>query len=207
MKIRSVAHNNRKKVFEVSTATRKHVFPFSKAEPAPTVQDPIDELFVDREAGREAFTYILRSGRTGTVHAEQVLDYNQDPTYLRDLLLYRLTLEARKRVAQSPLSKRELARRLDTSAAQLYRLLDQTNYRKSLDQVLALLRVLDCEVDLVVRAKTASIDIDASDPLLERADAAVRSLFESSLGRPLALREKRPKYLAKAGRPRKKMGA
>ena len=81
--------------------------------------------------------------------------YSQDPTYLRDLLLYRLTLEAQKRVAKSPLSKREIVRRLGTSAAQLYRLLDQTNYRKSVDQLLALLQVLNCDVDLVVRTKTA----------------------------------------------------
>lgn len=40
---------------------------------------------------------------------------------------------------------------LGTSAAQFYRLLDQTNYRKSVDQVLSLLHVLDCDVDLVVR--------------------------------------------------------
>ena len=31
MKIRSVRHNNRKKVFEVGTSTKKLVFPFSKA--------------------------------------------------------------------------------------------------------------------------------------------------------------------------------
>ena len=157
MKIRSVRHNNRKKVFEVGTSTKKLVFPFSKAEPTPTptAEDPITELSVDPEAGREAFTYVLHSGRTGTVHVEQVLEYNQDPTYLRDLLLYRLTLEAQKRVAASPLSKREIVRRLGTSAAQLYRLLDQTNDRKSVDQVLALLQVLNCDVDLVVRTKTA----------------------------------------------------
>jgi len=65
-----------------------------------------------------------------------------------------LTLEAQKRIADSELSKREIVRRLGTSAA-LYRLLDQTNYRKSVDQVLALLQVLNCEVDLVVRPKTA----------------------------------------------------
>ena len=64
-------------------------------------------------------------------------------------------LEAQKRVAKSPLSKREIVRRLGTSAAQLYRLLDQTNYRKSVDQLLALLQVLNCDVDLVVRTKTA----------------------------------------------------
>ena len=66
-----------------------------------------------------------------------------------------LTIEAQKRIAASPLSKREIVRRLGTSAAQLYRLLDQTNYRKSVDQLLALLQVLNCEVDLVVRTKTA----------------------------------------------------
>jgi hypothetical protein len=84
-----------------------------------------------------------------------VLEYNQDPSYLRGLLLYRLTLEAQKRIAESPLSKREIMRRMGTSASQLYRLLDQTNDRKSIDQVLALLQVLNCDVDLVVRAKTA----------------------------------------------------
>jgi hypothetical protein len=131
------------------------VFPFAKAAPAPTAADPIANIIVDPEAGREAFTYTLQSGRNGTVHVEQVLEYNQDPKYFRDLLLYRLTLEAQKRVAESPLSKREIVRRLGTSAAQLYRLLDQTNYRKSVDQVLALLQVLNCEVDLVVRTKTA----------------------------------------------------
>lgn len=155
MKIRSVKFNNRRKVFEVRTATKTLVFPFSKAKPTPNRHDPIAEIFVDQEAGREAFTYLLRSGGTGTMHVEQVLEYNQDPSYLRDLLLYRLTLEAQKRIAESPLSKREIVRRLGTSAAQLYRLLDQTNYRKSVDQVLALLQVLNCEVDLVVRTRTA----------------------------------------------------
>lgn len=155
MKIRAVRHNNRRKAFEVRTSTKRLAFPFSKAEPTPTMRDPIAELFVDPDAGREAFTYVLHSGRTGTVHVEQVLEYNKDPAHLRNLLLYRLTLEAQKRIAASPLSKREVVRRLGTSAAQLYRLLDQTNYRKSVDQVLALLQVLNCDVDLVVRTKSA----------------------------------------------------
>jgi hypothetical protein len=155
VKIRTVTYNNRKKTFEVQTAARRLVFPFFKAEPAPTAHDPIREISVDRDADREAFTYVLRSGRAGIVHAEQVLEYNQEPAYLRDLLLYRLTLEAQKRIADTPLSRREIVRRLGTSAAQLYRLLDQTNYRKSIDQMLALLQVLDCDVDVIVRSKTA----------------------------------------------------
>jgi hypothetical protein len=85
-----------------------------------------------------------------------VLEYNQDPHYLRDGLLYKLTIEAQKRVKASPLSKREMIRRLGTSATQFYRLLDQKNYSKSVDQLLTLLHVLDCDVDLLVRAKPTS---------------------------------------------------
>lgn len=155
MKIRAVAGNNRKKVFEVKTSTGTLVFPYAKLDPQPTVQDPLERAFIDRELDQEGFTYILTSGLEGTVHLEQVLEYNQDPGYLRDALLYKLTIEAQQRVQASPLSKREIIRRLGTSATQFYRLLDQTNYRKTIDQLLSLLHVLDCDVDLVVRAHKA----------------------------------------------------
>jgi hypothetical protein len=139
----------------VKTSRRTFLFPYSKTDPPPTGDDKIVRLYVDPEFDREALTYVLESGKEGTVHVDQILDYNQDPNYLRDLLLYRLTVEAQRRVEASSLSKREIIRRLGTSATQFYRLLDQTNYRKSVDQLLSLLHVLDCDVDLVVRAKTA----------------------------------------------------
>jgi transcriptional regulator with XRE-family HTH domain len=85
------------------------------------------------------------------VHVEQVLDYNHDPAYLREVLLYDMTLAAQARLGRAGLSRRELARRLGTSPTQLYRLLDQTNARKSVDRMLALLSVLDCEVEMRVR--------------------------------------------------------
>jgi hypothetical protein len=155
MKIKSVTRNNRVKSFEVATSRQALAFPFAKADPIPSSEDPIVELFVDPELAREGFTYVLRSGRSGSVHIEQVLEYNQDPRYKRDLLLYKLTLEARKCIEASPLSKREIIRRLGTSAAQLYRLLDPANSRKSIDQMLFLLHVLDREIDLIVRDRTA----------------------------------------------------
>lgn len=155
MKIRSVKKNNRKHAFEVATWRCKYLLPYVKADPAPTASDPVAEVEVDDELGREGFTYRLVSGREGSVHIDHVLEYNQDPSHMRDLLLYGLTIEAQRRVDASPLSKREIIRRLGTSPAQFYRLLDQTNYQKSLDKVLLLLHVLDCDVDLVVRAKSA----------------------------------------------------
>jgi predicted XRE-type DNA-binding protein len=122
----------------------------------PSGDDPIDRVYVDKELAREGFTYVLKSGKNGTVHIEQVLEYNQDPSYLRDVILYKLTVEAQKRLEKSALSKREIIRRLGTSATQFYRLLDQKNYQTSVDQLLSLLHVLDCDVNLIIRAKTPS---------------------------------------------------
>ena len=155
MKIGSVKANNRRKAFEITAAKKRLVFPFAQLEVQPTADDPIANVYVDAELGAEGFTYVLKSGREGTVHVEEVLEYNQDPDHLRDLLLYRLTLEAQQRIAATRLAKREIIRRLGTSPTQLYRLLDQTNYRKSVDQLLRLLQVLDCDVQLVVRTKSA----------------------------------------------------
>lgn len=155
MKIRRVTANNRRKAFEVVTARHTYRFPFAKLRLRPAPTNRIKQVSVDKELGSEAFTYALESGAEDTVHIDDVLNYNEDPGYMRDLLLYKLTVEAQARVKQSPLSRRELIRRLGTSATQFYRLLDQTNYRKSVDQLLSLLRILDCDVDFIIKKRAA----------------------------------------------------
>jgi hypothetical protein len=156
VKIRTVSYNNRKKAFEVTMGSHRYVYPYSRAEKGPKPGDMVREVHVDEELGRERFTYVLDSGREGTVHAGQVLDYNEDAGYRHDALMYRLTVEAQTRLKGSPLSRREIIRRLGTSATQFYRLLDQTNTRKSFAQMLALLHILGCEVELVVRKRKSA---------------------------------------------------
>jgi len=148
MKIQKVKANNHKKAFEVRAGNKTYFFPYSLLDSPPRSKDPIDSLFVDKELGNEAFTYVLKSGSEGTVHMDHVLEYNEDPKYMADLILYKLTVEAQKRIEKAAISTREICRRLETSASQLYRLLDQTNYRKSVKQLLALLYILGCEVDM-----------------------------------------------------------
>ena len=145
--------NNRRQAFDVRIKNQTLAFPYACAEPSPHRENRVREVLVDAALGNEAFTYILQSGAEGTIHVEQVLEYNEDPTYLRDQLLYELTIEAQKRVKASRLSKREIIRRLGTSASQFYRILDQTNYKKSIGQLLALLHILDCEVSVVVKSR------------------------------------------------------
>ena len=151
MKIRQVVANNRKGQLELTVRSgQMYPMPYAKLNPR------ICDVCVDKEFGNEAVTYVLKSGTEGSIHIDHVLEYNQDPDHLAELLSHKLTVEALKRIGKSGLSRRELARRLRTSLPQLYRLLDPTNTRKSLTQQIALLHVLDCEVNLVVTPKRAA---------------------------------------------------
>lgn len=156
MKITGVRANGRKRAFEVATRRDLLVFPYSMANPAPSSEDAVIDVHVDAELANEAFTYTLTSGVEGSVHIDAVLEYNQDPAFMADLALYRLTTQVRQRFETSPLSAREVARRLGTSPAQLYRLLDPTNYSKSARQLLSLLYVLGYDIEVDVKERPAN---------------------------------------------------
>ena len=151
MKISRVTANNRRKELLITTGTgAAYSFPYAEADPRPGPENPVKEVFVDEELGNEAITYVLQTGDEGSIHIDQVLEYHKDPGYLAEMLTYKLTLEARKGIANCGLSRRQVARRLKTSVPQLYRLLDPANTNKSMSQLVTLLHVLDREVDLVV---------------------------------------------------------
>ncbi len=157
MKIRSARVDYRKRRVELTTyGGRSLPYPFVRMEPQPSSDDRVAEIEIDRELGREAVTYTLESGGEGFVHIDQALDYNADPAYLAELLVHRLTLEATRRIEECGLSRREIARRLGTSVPQLYRLLEPGRPSKSINQLVKLLNVLGCEVDLVLRERSAA---------------------------------------------------
>ena len=151
VKVLNASINNRRREFEIELADRGVLtFPYHRAEPSPTSDDPIREFFIDPELGNEGVTYVLESGAAGSVLSDYVLEINRDPAYMRDLLLHQLTVEAVRRMESSPSGVRQLGRRLKTSPAQVYRLLDTTNYKKTVDKLLELLHVLDASVEVRV---------------------------------------------------------
>ena len=164
MKILSVEPNARKKLFLVRTRRGEYQFPYAKLRLVPTSEDPVDEVFPDPEVGNEGFTYRLRSGAEDTVPLDAVLDFNQDPDYLRDLFLHQLTVEALEGLEESGLGIRQLSRQLGTSPSQVYRLLDPTNYRKSVGQMLALLHMLDRKVEVTVTSREAEVAQSSTSP-------------------------------------------
>ncbi len=163
MKILSLKINNHKKAFELRTYKGSYEYPYAMLDAQPTERDKIASACIDPELGNEAFTYELESGVEDSIHIDRVLEYNRDPAYMRDLLLYKLTLETKKLFESSPLGIREVSRRLDTSPTQIYRILDEENYRKSIDRVFELLTVLQCRID--IRSLSAEDDqVGAANP-------------------------------------------
>ncbi len=180
MKIDSVSYNNRKQSFEIETEGRLLSLPYVKAMPYFDGRITVSRVWVDEEIASEGFSFLYGSDQEETVHVEQVLEYNNDPTYLRESLVYNLTIEAQKRIKVSRLGRREIIRRLGTSPAQLYRLLDQKNVQKTIDRLVELLAVLDYVVELTVSERFSEAEI-LEFPQVQQ------GLTESVLGDPGSL--------------------
>ena len=138
------------------TARAVFEFPYARSEPVPTPDDRLVRVYVDPELANEGFTWVLESGEEGSLHIDHVLEYNEDPTYMADLQLFDLTVEVLELVEASSMSKREIIRRLRTSPAQLYRVLDPTNYRTSFRQLLAILHLLGYEAKVEITPRSSA---------------------------------------------------
>jgi len=147
LKIKFVTVNNRKKAIEIETSKDKFSLPFSRLELRPSAKNKIAQIFVDKELGSRAVTYLMTSGKEASVHLDAFLDYNKDPDFVRAAALYQRTIAAMELMSKSSLSKHEVVRRLKTSPSQLARLLDPANKSKSVDEMLRLMSVLGYRVE------------------------------------------------------------
>ena len=148
MKIKEVRLNFKKKSVEIKPSKGASLsIPFVKLPKVPTLKDPLISAIVDADLAHRAVTIQYKSGAEESVHLDAFLEYNQDPSHLRELALHDLTLRACEYLEASGLSKHEVIRRLGTSPSQLYRLLDPANTRKSIDEMIKLLAILGYRVE------------------------------------------------------------
>jgi DNA-binding phage protein len=146
MKIRRVLAHEKKRAFIVQAGAKSYEVPFSTFTVAPSKRDPLISVSVDRELGGLGFSFRLKSGKQETMLLEQVLEMHHDPEVARKRALYDLTCLAQDTARRSKLTKRAIARRLGCAPTHLYRLLDQTFYGKTIDQMVKLLSVLGVEL-------------------------------------------------------------
>jgi hypothetical protein len=193
MIIEKASVNKKRKTLEIDTAKGHFSLPFSKLSLPPTDENEIQKIHIDPELGNEGITYRLSNGDEDSVHVDAFLDYNKDPEYVARITLYNLTRTAINLVQVAQLSKREIARKLRTSPAQLYRLLDTTNYKKTIDQMIKLLAVLGHDVGFILKSSpppthASPVSLKTRFPYLR--DEDIRSTPISTRFKPLLLEHK-----------------
>ena len=65
---------------------------------------------------------------------------------------------------------------------------------QTVDQIVTAARAQPGGASRAVASVAGTIDLPADDPHLERADAAIRSLFAESVSRPFLVRERKPGF-------------
>ena len=138
-----VVFDNKKRVFHLEYVSGLKIecpyFPLG-------IREKVIEAGPDAEVGNHSLYFILESGKKDTVPFDQPLHIAQHPEYVKRQTLYNMTKQLNVFVKHTGVPKRELARRLKTSMAQLSRLLDTTNYNKELSRLIELAAVLNYEL-------------------------------------------------------------
>ena len=106
VKIKRVLGNNRKRAFLLDTSKGHYEFPYSQLKLKPSKRDPLAHVAPDGNFGNQAFSYQLRSGAADTVHIDHVLRYAEDTDYLREELVFKLTVEANRLMEKRRLTKK-----------------------------------------------------------------------------------------------------
>lgn len=141
-RFKKVDFDNRKRVFRLEyTSGLKIECPYSGLK----LKARIIEAGPDPESGGHSFYFVTESGKRNYVPFDQPLHIVQNPSYLKEQTLYQITKRINEFIKVEGVSKRELARRLNTSLSQLSRLLDTTNYRKELGRLIEIAAILNYE--------------------------------------------------------------
>ena len=143
-KFKKVEFNNKKKVFILTyTSGLKIECPYSALK----INKKVIEAAPDKEVGGHSFYFVLENGHKDYVPYDQPLHIVQNLEYVKHEILFEITLQVNKIIKRSKISKRELARRLNTSLSQLNRLLDTTNYNKELSRFIEIAVILEQEFE------------------------------------------------------------
>ncbi len=141
-KFKAVKFDNKKRLFHLTYSSGLEVAcPYFSLG----IKGKVIEAAPDAEVGGHAFFFVTQDGNVEYVPYDQPLHIAQNPEYVREQALFEMTKKINECIKKEKVSKRELARRLNTSMSQLMRLLDNTNYKKELSRLIEIASMLNYE--------------------------------------------------------------
>jgi hypothetical protein len=118
------------------------------------ISSPLSSAGIDMETRGCAFYYKQQESEKVYVPYDIPLIINNDPEYMFELKLENLSADLKQKILQSKIPKYRLAKMLNTSESQLYRLLDPNRASKNIFQLFKLAQLIG--MDLQIRLKKAA---------------------------------------------------
>lgn len=158
-KIKFIKPNYKKRVLEIilteKNSSKKYYLPFAIfRQHHISTKNKFKKIDISPELNCQGASFILEDDSEGDFSADLVL-YYCDPTYdWSPLNQIRKTI--REKLKSSHLSFRVLAEILNTSPAQIIRLLRKKTTTKELAQLIQLAELIDYELDIRLKKKSAA---------------------------------------------------
>lgn len=141
-KFKRVTFDNKKRIFHLEYSSGLKIdCPYSALK----IKGKVTDAGPDAETGGHSFYFVTEGGKKNYVPYDQPLHIAQVPEFAKRQALYEMTKTINVFIRKEHVSKRELARRLNTSLSQLARLLDTTNYKKDLSRLIEIAALLNYE--------------------------------------------------------------
>jgi len=148
-KIHSVEVNNRRKILTVGYGKGHFIsLHFSQFS---VVDEEIVRAWVDRETHGLSVGLEFEGGRVDFMPYDQPLALSRDPEFLLQNQIERLIADIKMRLEKKKMSKRFLAKALETSDNQVQRLLNPKILNKNLEQLYRIASILGVELELSLK--------------------------------------------------------
>jgi uncharacterized membrane protein len=147
-KFKSITFNNRKKQFTCTYTTGKRIIlHYGQLG----IHQTLVNAWVDRETRNRSIGIELADGVIDYIPFDQPLALVKDPEFLLRTHIEVLTARIKQELKKQKISKRYLAKSLETSDNQVQRLLNPNILNKNLEQLYKVASILRLEFEIVLK--------------------------------------------------------
>ncbi len=147
-KIKSVTFSNKTKEIEIEYASKKR---YSVHYGQLGIHQNILKAWVDRETGNQSIGFEFEDGSVDYMPYDQPLALNKDPDYLLQDQIEHLVLELNETIKKKGISKKYIAKKLETSENQIFRLLNPSILNKNLEQLYQIAFILNKQIEIELK--------------------------------------------------------
>lgn len=147
-KIKNVRFSNKTKEIEVEyTSNKKYTVHYGQLG----IKKNITKAWVDQETNGKSVGFEFEDHEVNFMPYGQPLALNKDPDYLLQDQIEHLVLELNETIQKKGISKKYIAKKLETSENQIFRLLNPSILNKNLEQLYKIASILNKHIEIELK--------------------------------------------------------